>query len=105
MLAIVCKTYEDVKALEEYDINGKVDKNLGLHALGLSIGIPIDDRFLVICLEKLRQETFLFITFLYFIFLTKKNASYVLIWMFFEQALCWRVCSQRSPEEARNNKA
>ncbi|XP_077226590.1 uncharacterized protein LOC143859983 [Tasmannia lanceolata] len=54
MLAIVCKSYEGVKALEMYDKEGRVDKNAGLHGLGPSIGRPMDGRFLVICLEDLR---------------------------------------------------
>uniref|UniRef100_A0A1D1YP43 Protein DEFECTIVE IN MERISTEM SILENCING 3 n=1 Tax=Anthurium amnicola TaxID=1678845 RepID=A0A1D1YP43_9ARAE len=57
MLAIVCKTYESVKALEEYDRNGTIDKNAGLHGLGPSIGRLLDGRFLVICLENLRTYT------------------------------------------------
>ncbi|XP_044505582.1 protein DEFECTIVE IN MERISTEM SILENCING 3-like isoform X2 [Mangifera indica] len=54
MLAIVCKTYEGVKALETYDQEGYIIKSSGLHGLGASIGRTIDDRFLVICLENLR---------------------------------------------------
>ncbi|KAL2542264.1 Protein DEFECTIVE IN MERISTEM SILENCING 3 [Abeliophyllum distichum] len=54
MLAIVCNTYEGVKALEAYDKEGLIDKSSGLHALGASIGRPLDGRFLVICLEHLR---------------------------------------------------
>ncbi|KAB1228319.1 hypothetical protein CJ030_MR6G010343 [Morella rubra] len=38
MLAIVCKTYEGVKALETYDKEGCVKKSSGLHGLGASIG-------------------------------------------------------------------
>ncbi|XP_020270206.1 protein DEFECTIVE IN MERISTEM SILENCING 3 [Asparagus officinalis] len=54
MLAIVCKTYEGVKALERYDKEGMIDKSSGLHGLGLSIGRLVDGRFRVICLEHLR---------------------------------------------------
>lgn len=54
MLAIVCKTYEGVKALEKYDNKGMIDKTAGLHGLGLSIGRLLDGRFRVICLENLR---------------------------------------------------
>lgn len=54
MLAIVCKTSDGVKALETYDKEGHINKILGLHELGASIGRPLDGRFLVICLEKLR---------------------------------------------------
>ncbi|XP_058100472.1 protein DEFECTIVE IN MERISTEM SILENCING 3-like isoform X2 [Magnolia sinica] len=53
MLAVVCKTYEGVKALELYDQAGRIDKSVGLHGLGQSIGRPMDGRFRVICLEDL----------------------------------------------------
>ena len=46
MLAIVCKTYEGVKALEKYDREGMIDKNAGLHGLGPSIGRLLNGRFL-----------------------------------------------------------
>lgn len=54
MLAVVCKTYEGVKALEAYNREGLIDKNFGLHAFAASIGRPLADRFLVICLEDIR---------------------------------------------------
>ncbi|KAK7282562.1 hypothetical protein RIF29_11454 [Crotalaria pallida] len=54
MLAIVCKTYEGVKALEMYDKEGFINKSSGLHGLGASIGRALDGRFQVICLESLR---------------------------------------------------
>ncbi|MCE3215450.1 hypothetical protein HAX54_002400 [Datura stramonium] len=54
MLAIVCKTYDGIKALETYDKEGHINKTSGLHGLGASIGRPLDGHFLVICLEKLR---------------------------------------------------
>ena len=53
MLAIVCKTYEGVKALETYDKEGCINTSSGLHGLGASIGRALDGRFLVICLENL----------------------------------------------------
>ncbi|XP_062148579.1 protein DEFECTIVE IN MERISTEM SILENCING 3-like isoform X2 [Alnus glutinosa] len=53
MLAIVCKTYEGVKALETYDNEGCINTSSGLHGLGTSIGRALDGRFLVICLENL----------------------------------------------------
>lgn len=56
MLAIVCKTYEGVRALEMYDDEGSINKSSGLHGLGASIGRPLDGRFLVICLESLRHD-------------------------------------------------
>ncbi|KAJ1382820.1 hypothetical protein SESBI_43942, partial [Sesbania bispinosa] len=54
MLAIVCRTYEGVKALEVYDDEGGINKSCGLHGLSASIGRHLDGRFLVICLESLR---------------------------------------------------
>ncbi|XVE64406.1 hypothetical protein DITRI_Ditri07aG0098200 [Diplodiscus trichospermus] len=54
MLAIACKTYEGIKALEAYNQDGCIDKTSGLHGLGASIGRSLDGRFLVICLENLR---------------------------------------------------
>ncbi|KAJ6969659.1 protein DEFECTIVE IN MERISTEM SILENCING 3 [Populus alba x Populus x berolinensis] len=54
MLAIVCKTYEGVKALETYDKEGQINKDSGLHGLGASNGKELDGRFLVFCLENLR---------------------------------------------------
>ncbi|KAH6809705.1 hypothetical protein C2S51_027488 [Perilla frutescens var. frutescens] len=54
MLAVVCKTYEGVKALEAYNREGSIDKNLGLHGYAASIGSPLANRFLVICLEDIR---------------------------------------------------
>lgn len=56
MLAIVCKTYEGVQAIEMYDEEGCINKNCGLHGLGASIGRALDGRFLVICLESLRHD-------------------------------------------------
>ncbi|TKY74088.1 DEFECTIVE IN MERISTEM SILENCING 3 [Spatholobus suberectus] len=38
MLAIVCRTYEGVKALEMYDKESCINKSSGLHGLGASIG-------------------------------------------------------------------
>ncbi|XP_068659222.1 protein DEFECTIVE IN MERISTEM SILENCING 3 [Aristolochia californica] len=54
MMAVVCKTHDDVKALETYDKEGQIDKISGLHGLGASIGKQLDGRYLVICLEDLR---------------------------------------------------
>nr|CAD1822356.1 unnamed protein product [Ananas comosus var. bracteatus] len=57
MLAIVCKTYEGVKALEKYDKEDMIDTNAGLYGLGPPIGRLLNGRFLVLCLEKLRPFT------------------------------------------------
>ncbi|XP_062162657.1 protein DEFECTIVE IN MERISTEM SILENCING 3-like isoform X3 [Alnus glutinosa] len=64
MLAIVCKTYEGVKALETYDNEGCINKSSGLHRLGASIGRALDGRFLVICLENLMHESHMFLFFM-----------------------------------------
>ncbi|KAL3650558.1 hypothetical protein CASFOL_006961 [Castilleja foliolosa] len=54
MLAVVCKTYDGVKAIEAYNKEGSIDKNLGVHAFAATIGRPLAGRFLVICLEDIR---------------------------------------------------
>ncbi|KAL0448207.1 UNVERIFIED_CONTAM: protein DEFECTIVE IN MERISTEM SILENCING 3 [Sesamum latifolium] len=54
MLAVVCKTYEGVKALEAYTKDGLINKGFGIDAFAASTGTPQDDRFLVICHENLR---------------------------------------------------
>lgn len=54
MLAIVCNTYEGIKALEKYDSDGFINCNSGLHGISSSIGKRINGRFVVICLEDLR---------------------------------------------------
>jgi len=56
MLAVVCKKHDGLKALQTYDKKGLVNKSSGLHGVGASIGRPLDDRYLVICLENLRFE-------------------------------------------------
>ncbi|CAL5344151.1 unnamed protein product [Camellia sinensis] len=62
MLAVVCKTYDGVKALETYEKDGSINKSTGLHGLGTSIGRHLDGRFLVICLEELRPYVGEFVT-------------------------------------------
>lgn len=54
MLAVVCNTFEGVKALETFNQDGCIDKTSGLHGLAASIGRSLDGRFIVICLENLR---------------------------------------------------
>lgn len=54
MLAIVCKTYNGVKALEKYDTEGCINKTSGLHGFGTSLGKTLEGRFNVISLETLR---------------------------------------------------
>ncbi|KAM6583857.1 hypothetical protein CsatB_010859 [Cannabis sativa] len=56
MLAIVCRTYEGVKALEKYDEEGNINNSTtGLHVAASAVGMKIIGRFLVICLEDLGQ--------------------------------------------------
>ena len=57
MFAIVCKTFEGVRALEVYDKEGCINKSTGLHGLGASIGRALEGRFHVFCLENLRHES------------------------------------------------
>lgn len=54
MSALVCMTYDGVKALETYDTEGSIIKSSGLYGVGASVGRTIDGRYNVICLEKLR---------------------------------------------------
>ncbi|XP_017608206.1 protein DEFECTIVE IN MERISTEM SILENCING 3 isoform X2 [Gossypium arboreum] len=54
MLAVVCNTFEGVKALEAFNQDGCIDKTSGLHGLAASIGRSLGGRFIVICLENLR---------------------------------------------------
>lgn len=68
MLAIVCKTYDGIKALETYNKEGYINKTSGFHGLGSSIGRSLDGRFLVICVENLRFE-------IKIMFLEKTDAS------------------------------
>ncbi|XP_047967063.1 protein DEFECTIVE IN MERISTEM SILENCING 3-like isoform X1 [Salvia hispanica] len=62
MLAVVCKTYEGVKALEVYNREGEIDKTRGLHGFAASIDKPLADRFIVICLEDIRPYAGEFMT-------------------------------------------
>ncbi|KAM7265607.1 hypothetical protein ACFE04_003290 [Oxalis oulophora] len=55
MLAIVCRTFEGIKDLETYDMEGAVNKEHGLHGLGVSIGRIVEGRYHVICLDSLRH--------------------------------------------------
>lgn len=54
MLAIVCRSYEGVLALEMYDDEGDINKSSGVHGLGAPLGRLLDGRFSVICLESVR---------------------------------------------------
>lgn len=85
MLAVVCKTLEGVKTLERHDNEGNVNSGAGLHALGSFIGRKINGRFLVICLEDLRQEH---------IYLNPFNVKTVvrMLTLNCNQAIRWWVC-------------
>lgn len=54
MLAIVTKSYETARALENYSENGEVNHNLALHEAAVTLGKTIKGRFLVICLDEIR---------------------------------------------------
>ncbi|KAK8961586.1 hypothetical protein KSP40_PGU019223 [Platanthera guangdongensis] len=54
MLAIVCKTFEGVQALERYEKDGTIDKNTGLHGIAPTIGRTMKGRFHVFCLQNMR---------------------------------------------------
>ncbi|XP_074367914.1 protein DEFECTIVE IN MERISTEM SILENCING 3-like isoform X1 [Apium graveolens] len=53
MMALVCKTFDGVKALESYDEEGIIDRNSGLHGIRASVGRSLEGRFRVICLNGL----------------------------------------------------
>ena len=55
MLGIVCKTYDGIKVLENYD-EGRINSIAGMHGLGCSNGRKIDGRFTAICLEDLTRK-------------------------------------------------
>ncbi|XP_020589965.1 protein DEFECTIVE IN MERISTEM SILENCING 3-like [Phalaenopsis equestris] len=54
MLAIVCKTLEGVQALEQYEKDGSIDRNTGLHGVAPTIGRTMKGRFHVFCLQNMR---------------------------------------------------
>ncbi|KAF6174683.1 hypothetical protein GIB67_008738 [Kingdonia uniflora] len=54
MMEIVCKIMKGIKALETYDKEGRINKSVGLHMLGPSIGRHMDGKYAAICLEELR---------------------------------------------------
>lgn len=61
MLAVVCRSYEAASKLEKYEWDGKVDREHALYAVAKTFGKPINDRFLVICLENIRYQRFFLI--------------------------------------------
>lgn len=54
MLALVYKSYEAASSLEKYRENGGVSYNSALHESAATLGITINKRFPVICLEEIR---------------------------------------------------
>lgn len=54
MLALVCMTYDGLKAIVSYDIEGSINKNSGLYGLGTAIGQTLEGRFNVFCLQNIR---------------------------------------------------
>ncbi|PKA45830.1 hypothetical protein AXF42_Ash018381 [Apostasia shenzhenica] len=54
MLAIVCKTFEGVQALERHEKDGTIDRNAGLHGIAPTIGRTLNGRFTVYCLQNMR---------------------------------------------------
>lgn len=55
MMAIVCRSYDGVKALETYTEGGQINTNSGFHGLAASVGKSLEGRHLVICLDSLRH--------------------------------------------------
>ena len=88
MLAIVCKTYEGVKALEAYDNEGCINRSSGLHGLGACVGKALDGRFLVICLENIMHESHMLYFFLFLTIWTSTKIFFPL-----SQTICGWVCS------------
>ncbi|KAK1415185.1 hypothetical protein QVD17_30957 [Tagetes erecta] len=54
MLAVVCKHYEDVRLLERYDKNGKLNPKYALHMFARELGQSINNRYLVLFIEDIR---------------------------------------------------
>lgn len=54
MLAIVCKSYAAVDALENYEQNGNVDRAHDPHPEAMKFPQSINGRYVVICLEDTR---------------------------------------------------
>ncbi|KAI7727062.1 hypothetical protein M8C21_012163, partial [Ambrosia artemisiifolia] len=54
MLAVVCKYYEDIRLLESYQKNGKLNPNFALHMFARELGQSINGRYLVLCIEDIR---------------------------------------------------
>ncbi|KAK9063144.1 hypothetical protein SSX86_017014 [Deinandra increscens subsp. villosa] len=54
MLAVVCKYYKDVRLLESYRTNGKLNPELALHLFARELGQSINSRFHVLCIEDIR---------------------------------------------------
>nr|XP_016460857.1 PREDICTED: uncharacterized protein LOC107784267 isoform X4 [Nicotiana tabacum] len=57
MLAVVCKSRAAARALEKYQMDGNVNCASPLDILAAKLGISINGRYLVICLEDIRPYT------------------------------------------------
>lgn len=54
MLAVVCKSYENIQLLEAYEKNGNVNRAHALHMFASELGQSINRRFGVICIQDIR---------------------------------------------------
>ncbi|KAD2805557.1 hypothetical protein E3N88_38934 [Mikania micrantha] len=54
MLAVVCKYYKDIRLLESYKKNGKLNPRHALHMLARELGQSINGRYLVLCIDDIR---------------------------------------------------
>lgn len=54
MLAVVCKSRAAARALEKYQMDGNVNCASPRDMLAAKLGISINSRYLVICLEDIR---------------------------------------------------
>ncbi|KAI3731384.1 hypothetical protein L1987_62572 [Smallanthus sonchifolius] len=54
MLAVVCKHYEDVRLLERYDKNGRLNPKFALHMFARKLGQSINGRYHVLFIEDIR---------------------------------------------------
>ncbi|KVI04651.1 Histidine kinase-like ATPase, ATP-binding domain-containing protein [Cynara cardunculus var. scolymus] len=53
MLAVVCKNYKDVRFLETYKKNGRLDHNRALHMLAAGLGKSVIGRYHLLCIEDI----------------------------------------------------
>ncbi|KAL6640164.1 hypothetical protein ACP70R_022013 [Stipagrostis hirtigluma subsp. patula] len=53
MLAVVCKTQDAANYIEKYDMDGNVKLDSGIHSEAAALGVPINKRFTIICLDAI----------------------------------------------------